>query len=249
MTRRYTLESLDLGDIEYVPDAHVSLDYKGAPTVYELEKEILTGIHTNQNGSVGCLLCGSVDMFYREYNTKGRRYRCMSCFYNSESQFESVKSQKDITLSSFGLAYVCDICDEEIESYNKASVLRHIKKHEDDNKVSEAEYYFNQDDAHSGHYNPKTDTVNINLSNRGGELFNELYDNLAHEYGHKVTTDDTYTPYEREFAAFMVETGGDWERSKILTFLQPELMVKLSQKCLQKMVGFQTTLLMSILPL
>ena len=230
MARRYTLESLGLNSIDYVPDAHVSLDYQGAPTASELEDEILSGIHTNPDGSVGCLLCGCVDMFYREFNTKGRRYRCNSCFYNSESQFESVKSKKDITLSSYGLVYVCDICGEEMDSYNKATVLRHIKKHEDDNKVSEAEYYFNPYSGQGGHYNRNTDTVNINLSNRGGELFNELYDNLAHEYGHKVTTEDTYTPYEREFAAFMVETGGDWERSKILTFLQPRTHVEIISK-------------------
>ena len=139
MARRYTLESLGLNSIDYVPDAHVSLDYQGAPTASELEDEILSGIHTNPDGSVGCLLCGCVDMFYREFNTKGRRYRCNSCFYNSESQFESVKSKKDITLSSYGLVYVCDICGEEMDSYNKASVLRHLKKHEDANKVLEAE--------------------------------------------------------------------------------------------------------------
>jgi len=139
MGRRYTLESLGLRGIEYVPDAHVSLDYQGAPTAQELEDEILTGIHTNQDGSVGCLLCGCVDMFYREFNNKGRRYRCNSCFYNSESQFESVKSKKDITLSSFGLVYICPICEEPMDSYNKATIIRHLKKHEDANKVSEAE--------------------------------------------------------------------------------------------------------------
>jgi len=139
MGRRYTLESLGLRGIEYVPDAHVSLDYQGAPTAQELEDEILTGIHTNQDGSVGCLLCGCVDMFYREFNNKGRRYRCNSCFYNSESQFESVKSKKDITLSSFGLLYICPICEEPMDSYNKATIIRHLKKHEDANKVLEAE--------------------------------------------------------------------------------------------------------------
>jgi len=139
MVQRYTLDTLDLHGIEYVEDAYVELDYKGAPTSYELEKEIQSGVHTNVDGEVGCPMCSCVDMFYREFNTKGRRYRCNSCFYNSESQFESVKSKKDITLSSYGLVYVCDICGEEMDSYNKATVLRHIKKHEDDNKVSEAE--------------------------------------------------------------------------------------------------------------
>ena len=139
MVQRYTIHSLDLPGVEYADDAHVELSYKGAPTIYELEKEIQSGVHTNVDGEVGCPYCGCVDMFYREFNTKGRRYRCNSCFYNSESQYESVKSQKDITLSSFGLVYICPICEEPMDSYNKATILRHLKKHEDANKVSEAE--------------------------------------------------------------------------------------------------------------
>ena len=244
MVQRYTLDTLDLQGIEYVEDAYVELDYKGAPTIYELEKEIQSGVHTNVDGEVGCPMCGCVDMFYREFNTKGRRYRCNSCFYNSEAQFESVKSQKDITLSSFGLVYVCDICGEEMDSYNKATVLRHIKKHEDDNKVSEAEYTFNPTDKPSGiggWYQPETDQVHINLSNQGfrddalEDKYTGLFDTLAHEYGHKVTWADMPNPleevmdftkpyapfYANEFAAFMVQTEGDFERSRVLAVLHP----------------------------
>ena len=225
----YTIEDIN-SELDFAPNAFVALDYSGAPTVSQLEQEITADLHTNQFQEIGCHICGNVDMFTRELNNKGRRYRCGYCLYNSESEFETVKSQKDITLSSFGLDYVCDICGEIMDSYNRGTIIKHIQKHEDDNKVSEAEYYFNPYSGQGGHYNRNTDTVNINLSNRGGELFNELYDNLAHEYGHKVTTEDTYTPYEREFAAFMVETGGDWERSKILTFLQPRTHVEIISK-------------------
>ena len=136
----YTISDIGYGEwIDYVPDAFLALDYAGAPTKYELEREILEDLHTNQNDEVGCPVCSNVDMFTREINTKGRRYRCAYCFYNSESEFETVKSQKDITLSSFGLDFVCEICGEEIDSYNQGTVLRHMQKHEDDNKVSDAE--------------------------------------------------------------------------------------------------------------
>jgi len=134
----YTIEDLE-SELYFAPNAFVALDYLGAPTAIQLEQEIVADLHTNQFEEIGCPVCGNVDMFTREINTKGRRYRCGYCFYNSDTQFETVKSQKDITLSSFGLDYVCDICGESIDSYNQGTVIRHMKKHEDENKVLEAE--------------------------------------------------------------------------------------------------------------
>ena len=138
--RNYRISDLDVRpSIVFAPDAFLALDYSGAPTQFQLEREIENNLHTNQDLQVGCPVCGNVDLFTREINTKGRRFRCGYCFYNSDSEFESVKSQKDITLSKFGLLYECQICGEAIDSYNRGTVLRHIKKHQDEAKVLEAE--------------------------------------------------------------------------------------------------------------
>ena len=138
--RNYRISDLEVRpSIVFAPDAFLALDYSGAPTQFQLEREIENNLHTNQDLQVGCPVCGNVDLFTREINTKGRRFRCGYCFYNSDSEFESVKSQKDITLSKFGLLYECQICGEAIDSYNRSTVLRHIKKHQDEAKVLEAE--------------------------------------------------------------------------------------------------------------
>ena len=129
----YTIEDIN-SELDFAPNAFVALDYSGAPTVFQLEQEIVADLHTNQFQEIGCHVCGNVDMFTRELNNKGRRYRCGYCLYNSESEFETVKSQKDITLSSFGLDYVCDICGEIMDSYNRGTIIKHIQKHEDANK-------------------------------------------------------------------------------------------------------------------
>tara|TARA_R110000824_G_scaffold166271_3_gene343051 strand:+ start:157 stop:1443 length:1287 start_codon:yes stop_codon:yes gene_type:complete len=134
----YTIEDIN-SELDFAPNAFVALDYSGAPTVFQLEQEIVADLHTNQFQEIGCHVCGNVDMFTRELNNKGRRYRCGYCLYNSESEFETVKSKKDITLSSFGLDYVCDICGEVMDSYNRGTIIKHLQKHEDANKVSEAE--------------------------------------------------------------------------------------------------------------
>ena len=134
----YTIEDIN-SELDFAPNAFVALDYSGAPTVFQLEQEIVADLHTNQFQEIGCHVCGNVDMFTREINNKGRRYRCGYCLYNSESEFETVKSKKDITLSSFGLDYVCDICGEVMDSYNRGTIIKHLQKHEDANKVSEAE--------------------------------------------------------------------------------------------------------------
>ena len=45
-----------------------------------------------------------------------------------ESEFESVKSRKDITLAQFGLGFECAICGEDIDAYNHDTVMRHVRK-------------------------------------------------------------------------------------------------------------------------
>ena len=138
--RSYTIADLEVNSsFIFAPEAFLALDYAGAPTLFQLEREIENNLHTNQDLEVGCPVCGNVDLFAREINTKGRRFRCGYCFYNSESEFETVKSQKDITLAKFGLLYECQICGEAMDSYNRGTVLRHIKKHQDENKVLESE--------------------------------------------------------------------------------------------------------------
>ena len=85
----------------------------------------------------------------------------------------------------------------------------------------------------AGWYN-KEQGVTLNLSNQGfrndalEDKYIGLFDTLAHEYGHKVTVDDIKHEnntikrnYQTEFAAFMVETNGDFDRSKVLAVVHP----------------------------
>ena len=129
MVGRYAVSDLDVEDIlVFAPNAHVDLGYTPFPSRFELEQEILAGVHTNQSGEIGCPVCGCIDLFLKERTSKGVRYRCMSCMYASESEFESVKSRKDITLAQFGLGFECAICGEDIDAYNHDTVMRHVRK-------------------------------------------------------------------------------------------------------------------------
>lgn len=91
---------------------------------------------------------------------------------------------------------------------------------------------FNPKNPSAGWYN-KEQGVTLNLSNQGfrndalEEKYTGLFDTIAHEYGHKVTVDDIKEnntikrDYQKEFAAFMVETNGDFDRSKVLAVVHP----------------------------
>lgn len=140
MARRYEVSDLDVEDIlVFAPNAHVDLGYTPYPSQFELEQEILAGVHTNQSGEIGCPACGCIDLFLKDRTSKGVRYRCMSCMYATESEFESVKSRKDITLAQFGLGFECAICGEDIDSYNHDTVMRHLRKHQKENENFSAE--------------------------------------------------------------------------------------------------------------
>jgi len=129
MVGRYEVSDLDVEDIlVFAPNAHVDLGYTPYPSQFELEQEILAGVHTNPHGEIGCPVCGCIDLFLKERTAKGVRYRCMSCMYATESEFESVKSRKDITLAQFGLGFECAICGEDIDAYNHDTVMRHVRK-------------------------------------------------------------------------------------------------------------------------
>ena len=129
MVRRYEVADLDVEDIiVFAPNAHLDLGYNPYPSLFELEQEILAGVHTNSSGEIGCPACGCIDLFLKERTAKGVRYRCMSCMYATESEFESVKSRKDITLAQFGLGFECAICGEDIDAYNHDTVMRHVRK-------------------------------------------------------------------------------------------------------------------------
>ena len=142
MVGRYEVSDLDVEDIlVFAPNAHVDLGYTPHPSQFELEQEILAGVHTNPHGEIGCPVCGCIDLFLKERTAKGVRYRCMSCMYATESEFESVKSRKDITLAQFGLGFECAICGEDIDSYNHDTVMRHVRKcRQNQNQNFEAPY-------------------------------------------------------------------------------------------------------------
>ena len=109
-------------------------------TPRDLEQEIADGLHTNSSGDLGCPVCGNIDYFWKTTTSKGKKYRCMMCEYTDD--YETVKSQGDITLQKFGLTVECPICKESISAYNQDSINRHLKKHEKESaepKVSEAE--------------------------------------------------------------------------------------------------------------
>lgn len=113
------------------------------------------------------------------------------------------------------------------------------------NQSMEAEMHLLPDKGMAGWYDHRDNSVNINLANQGlrnealEDKYTGLFDTLAHEYGHKVTYEDTAeglpnpyanpynpithvrSPYQTEFAAFMVQTNGDFARSKLLAVLHP----------------------------
>ena len=109
----------------------------------DLEREIADGLHTNSSGDLGCPACGNIDYFWKTVGAKGTKYRCMMCEYSDD--YETIKSQGDITLEKFGLTVECPICEESISAYNQDSINRHLRKHEkeaaevSEPKVSEAE--------------------------------------------------------------------------------------------------------------
>jgi Cu-Zn family superoxide dismutase len=113
-------------------------------TPRDLEREIADGLHTNSSGDLGCPSCGNIDYFWKTVGAKGTKYRCMMCEYTDD--YETVKSQGDITLEKFGLTVECPICEESISAYNQDSINRHLRKHEkeaaeaSEPKVSEAEW-------------------------------------------------------------------------------------------------------------
>ena len=108
-------------------------------TPRDLEREIADGLHTNSSGDLGCPSCGNIDYFWKTVGAKGTKYRCMMCEYTDD--YETVKSQGDITLEKFGLTVECPICEESISAYNQDSINRHLRKHEKEASESlEAEW-------------------------------------------------------------------------------------------------------------
>ena len=100
-----------------------------------------------------------------------------------------------------------------------------------------AEVHLLPDAPMAGWYDRHDDSVNINLANKGirnealEDNYSGLFDTIAHEYGHQVTSHETRSPYHSEFAAFMVQTNGDFARSKLLAVIHPmcfrEIIMKL----------------------
>jgi len=396
---------------DWLPEGNwVDLGYDNAPTESQLRSQVDAGEHNDAYGDLGCPDCGNVDLFWKTHSSKGQRYRCLSCEYSSN--WETVKSQGDLTLQKFGLTVDCPLCGETISAYNRASIDSHFRKHKkeaaeaSEPKVSESEsehewqeeiewnekpkkktdpewedvewdsetrrccechtterlttiqagtfcydclpinlgaeddywagsvakaivnemgddYYFNEDldeydclhfaqemseyltqdeipheiqsiagyggevahawvyvpsegeyydawtpygvsdwkdlgfwetldytpesfeaEVHllpdvpmAGWYDRHDDSVNINLANKGirnealEDNYSGLFDTIAHEYGHQVTSHETRSPYHSEFAAFMVQTNGDFARSKLLAVIHPtcvhEIIMKL----------------------
>ena len=100
-----------------------------------VQSEIVAGYHDDAYGDLGCPRCRNIDYFWKTTTSKGKKYRCLMCEYTDD--YETVKSQGDITLEKFGLTVECPICEESISAYNQDSIRYHLKKHEP--KVSEAE--------------------------------------------------------------------------------------------------------------
>ena len=227
----------------------VDLGYDNAPTAEELKSQIEAGDHDDPYGNLGCPNCGNVDLFWNKTTSKGKTFRCLSCEWSDN--YETVKSQGDITLQKFGLTVDCPLCGETISAYNRASIDSHFRKHKkeaaeaSEPKVSEADFIVMEpNNPAGGWYDRRDESVTINLSNQGlrKEFLEDNYDGLfnilAHEYGHKVTLEDIYgfdmshsefqkyafsgeLQYNIEFAAFMVETNGDFNRSRILAIVHP----------------------------
>ena len=218
---------------DWLPEGNwVDLGYDNAPTESQLRSQVDAGEHNDAYGDLGCPDCGNVDLFWKTHSSKGQRYRCLSCEYSSN--WETVKSQGDLTLQKFGLTVDCPLCGETISAYNRASIDSHFRKHKkeaaeaSEPKVSEADSVVMKPNKPSaGWYDKSSGSVTINLSNQGlrkdflEDNYVGLFDTIAHEYGHKATIQDTTSPYQTEFAAFMVQTGGDFARSKLLAVLHP----------------------------
>ena len=119
---------------DWLPEGNwVDLGYDNAPTEDQLRSQIEAGEHNDAYGDLGCPDCGNVDLFWKTHSSKGQRYRCLSCEYSSN--WETVKSQGDLTLQKFGLTVDCPLCSETISAYNRASIDSHFRKH----KKEEAE--------------------------------------------------------------------------------------------------------------
>jgi len=114
----------------------VDLGYQNAPTPEQLKSQIEAGYHDNPDGNVGCPNCGNIDLFWKKITSKGQTFRCLSCEWTDN--YETVKSQGDITLEKFGLTFFCDICEKEIKAYNKSSLDSHLRRHQKE-AVLEAE--------------------------------------------------------------------------------------------------------------
>ncbi len=138
---------------DWLPEGNwVDLGYDNAPTEDQLRSQIEAGEHNDAYGDLGCPDCGNVDLFWKTHSSKGQRYRCLSCEYSSN--WETVKSQGDLTLQKFGLTVDCPLCSETISAYNRASIDSHFRKHKKEEaeaaeasepKVSEAEWDMNID--------------------------------------------------------------------------------------------------------
>ena len=129
---------------DWLPEGNwVDLGYDNAPTESQLRSQVDAGEHNDAYGDLGCPDCGNVDLFWKTHSSKGQRYRCLSCEYSSN--WETVKSQGDLTLQKFGLTVDCPLCGETISAYNRASIDSHFRKHKkeaaeaSEPKVSESE--------------------------------------------------------------------------------------------------------------
>ena len=131
---KYGFGPTSLSAEDWLPEGNwVDLGYDNAPTEDQLRSQIEAGEHNDAYGDLGCPDCGNVDLFWKTHSSKGQRYRCLSCEYSSN--WETVKSQGDLTLQKFGLTVDCPLCSETISAYNRASIDSHFRKH----KKEEAE--------------------------------------------------------------------------------------------------------------
>ena len=147
---KYGFGPTSLSAEDWLPEGNwVDLGYDNAPTEDQLRSQIEAGEHNDAYGDLGCPDCGNVDLFWKTHSSKGQRYRCLSCEYSSN--WETVKSQGDLTLQKFGLTVDCPLCSETISAYNRASIDSHFRKHKKEEaeasepKVSEAEWDMNID--------------------------------------------------------------------------------------------------------
>jgi predicted RNA-binding Zn-ribbon protein involved in translation (DUF1610 family) len=130
------LNTYQLKDAEMKVLASDELWVTGERPDSDVQSEIAAGYHNDSYGDLGCPACGNIDYFWKTTTSKGTKYRCMMCEYTDD--YETVKSQGDITLEKFGLTFFCDICEKEIKAYNKSSLDSHLQKHQKE-AVLEAE--------------------------------------------------------------------------------------------------------------